>query len=92
MFFFAPKTQETEAEVLFEMKKLGGVTIAVCNRADEHIRAASDLLVEMNLPGSELALLAPYTVPAQLLGFFTGRKKGLNPDQPKNLTRVVMLD
>jgi len=26
------------------------------------------------------------------MGFFTGVGKGLNPDQPKNLTRVVVLD
>jgi len=31
-------------------------------------------------------------VPCQLMGFFTGLRKGLNPDQPKNLTRVVILD
>jgi glutamine---fructose-6-phosphate transaminase (isomerizing) len=92
MFFLGPTTQETESEVLHEMKELGGVTISVCNRFDEKIRRASDLFIEMDLPGDELALLAPYTVPPQLLGFFTGRSKGLNPDQPKNLTRVVILD
>jgi glucosamine 6-phosphate synthetase-like amidotransferase/phosphosugar isomerase protein len=31
-------------------------------------------------------------IPGQLLGFFTGIRKGFNPDQPRNLTRVVMLD
>ena len=38
------------------------------------------------------ALLAPFTVVAQLLGFHTGVKKGFNPDEPKNLSRVVILD
>jgi glucosamine 6-phosphate synthetase-like amidotransferase/phosphosugar isomerase protein len=46
----------------------------------------------MDTAGDELALLAPYTVPCQLMGFFTGLRKGLNPDEPKNLTRVVILD
>ena len=55
-------------------------------------RWASDLLVEYNFAGNELALLAGFVVPCQLLGFFTGTQKGLNPDCPKNLTRVVMLD
>jgi len=27
-----------------------------------------------------------------MLGFFTGIKKNLNPDSPRNLTRVVILD
>jgi glutamine---fructose-6-phosphate transaminase (isomerizing) len=91
-FFLSQTGQQSEVEVLEEMKELGGVTIAVCNRADENIRRASDLVLELNLPGDELTLLASNIVPAQLMGFFTGMGKGLNPDQPKNLTRVVMLD
>jgi glucosamine--fructose-6-phosphate aminotransferase (isomerizing) len=74
------------------MKELGGATVAVCNRAGEAIQQASDLVIQMDTAGDELALLAPYTVPCQLMGFFTGLRKGLNPDEPKNLTRVVILD
>jgi glucosamine--fructose-6-phosphate aminotransferase (isomerizing) len=91
-FFLSKSGQESEIEVLEEMKELGGVTVAVCNRANDNIRAASDLLIELNLPGDELAQLAAHIVPSQLMGFFTGVGKGLNPDQPKNLTRVVVLD
>jgi glucosamine--fructose-6-phosphate aminotransferase (isomerizing) len=92
MFFTSQSGQQAEVEVLEEMKELGGVTIAVCNKSSQKIRAASDLVLELNLLENELALLAPYVVPGQLLGFFTGVGKGLNPDQPKNLTRVVILD
>ena len=91
-FFLSQSTLSSEVEVLEEMKELGGVTIAVCNRANENIRRASDLVLELDLPGDELAQLAPHIVPSQLIGFFTGVGKGLNPDQPKNLTRVVVLD
>jgi glucosamine--fructose-6-phosphate aminotransferase (isomerizing) len=91
-FFVGQAGQQPEVEVLEEMKHLGGVTITVCNQANDNIRKASDLVLELNLPGDELALLAPHIVPSQLMGFFTGVRKGLNPDQPKNLTRVVMLD
>jgi glucosamine--fructose-6-phosphate aminotransferase (isomerizing) len=92
MFFLSHAGQKDEAEVLAEMKDLGGVTIAVCNRADQRTKAAADLLIEFNLPETELALLAPYIVPGQVMGFFNGLRKGLNPDEPKNLTRVVILD
>jgi glutamine---fructose-6-phosphate transaminase (isomerizing) len=92
MFFISQSGQQAEIEVLEEMKELGGVNIAVCNKSNQTIRAASDLVLELNLPDNELALLAAYIVPGQLLGFFTGIGKGLNPDQPKNLTRVVILD
>jgi glucosamine--fructose-6-phosphate aminotransferase (isomerizing) len=91
-FFLSETGQKEEVEVLSEMKELGGVTIAICNRAGDTVRQASDLVVETNLDEPELAWLAPYTVPCQLLGFFTGLRKGLNPDEPKNLTRVVILD
>jgi glutamine---fructose-6-phosphate transaminase (isomerizing) len=91
-FFVGQAGQPSEVEVLEEMKELGGVTITVCNKANENINKASDLVLELNLPGDELALLAPHIVPSQLLGLFTGVGKGLNPDQPKNLTRVVVLD
>jgi glucosamine--fructose-6-phosphate aminotransferase (isomerizing) len=91
-FFLSETAQKEEAEVLSEMKELGGATVAICNRAGETIQQASDLVVQMDTAGDELALLAPYTVPCQLMGFFTGLRKGLNPDEPKNLTRVVILD
>jgi glucosamine--fructose-6-phosphate aminotransferase (isomerizing) len=92
LFFLSPSGQKEEGEVLAEMKDLGGLTIAVCNHADKQINAAADLILELNLPVNEFALLAPFIVPGQLMGFFNGIRKGLNPDEPKNLTRVVILD
>jgi glucosamine 6-phosphate synthetase-like amidotransferase/phosphosugar isomerase protein len=74
------------------MKELGDVILAICNRANAPIHRDSDLVVELEATGDEPGVLAPYTVPCQLLGFFTGLREGLNPDQPKSLWRVVMLD
>ena len=91
-FFLSQSGLPSEIEVLEEMKELGGITISVCNVANESIRRTSDLVLELNLPGDELTHLASHIVPSQLMGFFTGVGKGLNPDQPKNLTRVVVLD
>jgi len=92
MFFLSETGREAEREVLAEMKELGGVAIAVCNQADDSVRSASELVIEVGFDGNELALLAPYTVAGQLLGFFTGAQKGLDADHPKNLSRVVILD
>jgi glucosamine--fructose-6-phosphate aminotransferase (isomerizing) len=91
-FLLSEAAKEAETEVLEEMKELGGVTVAVCNRANAEIRHASDLVIELRLEAHELALLAPSIVPCQLLGYFTAMAKGLNPDRPKNLSRVVILD
>ena len=92
MFFLSESGSASESEVLSEMKELGGVTIAVCNRANDLIRRSSDLVFDLGFDGPELSTLAPFAVPAQMLGFFTGIKKNLNPDSPRNLTRVVILD
>lgn len=90
-FFLSESAIEAESEVLAEMKELGGVTIAVCNLATDAIRRSSDLVFEFGLDAPELAALAAFVAPSQLLGFFTGLKKNLNPDEPKNLSRVVIL-
>jgi glucosamine--fructose-6-phosphate aminotransferase (isomerizing) len=91
-FFLSDTAQKAESEVLAEMKDLGGTILAICNHANTEIRRAADLLIELDLPGNELALLAPYIVPCQLMGFYTGLQKGLDPDKPTNLSRVVILD
>jgi glucosamine--fructose-6-phosphate aminotransferase (isomerizing) len=90
-FFLSESAAKAECEVLAEMKELDGVTIAVCNRATDAIRRSSDLVFELGFDGPELATVVPSVVPSQLLGFFTAVKKNLNPDEPKNLSRVVIL-
>jgi glucosamine--fructose-6-phosphate aminotransferase (isomerizing) len=97
MFFLSPQGQKDEAEVLAEMSELGGITVAIHNQTggagtDQKIAREAHLEIPLDLPVGELASLAPYIVPGQLMGFFNGIRKGLNPDEPKNLTRVVILD
>ncbi len=91
-FFLSERGLQAESEVLEEMKELGATTIAVCNRASARIRRSSDFLFELGADLPELATLAPFLVPAQLLGYHTGIKKGLNPDRPRNLSHAVILD
>ncbi|HEY2117711.1 MAG TPA: SIS domain-containing protein [Candidatus Acidoferrum sp.] len=93
LFFFLDSAGlEAESEVLIEMKALGGVIVAIGNRVTEQVRSHCDLVIVIDAGLSDLALLAACTVPCQLMGFFTGLGKGLNPDAPKNLSRVVILD
>lgn len=81
-----------EVQVLEEIKKLGGTTLAISNVSDFTIRRAADYSVELSLDVPETARIAASVIPGQLLGFYTGIKKGLNPDEPRNLSRVVMLE
>ena len=62
------------------------------NQDDPGAGSASDLLIELNLEIPEIARFAPYVFAGQLLGLYTGLKKGLDPDNPRHLDRVVMLD
>ena len=91
-FFLSESGASAESEVLVEMKNLGGTIIAVYNHASEAVRRNSDLVVELGFDGPETATLWPAIAPSQMLGFFNGVKKNLNPDAPLNLDRVVILN
>ena len=92
IFLLSEQGYDAECEVLQEIKGLGGTTVAIANRAEQRARAASDLLIELDFELPELARMAPYVFAGQLIGLYTGLKKGLDPDNPRNLSRVVMLD
>ena len=79
---------EQEVAVLQEMKALGARTLAIANSAPNPLRSA-DLLIELGLSVPELAQIAVYAVWGQLFGSYRGLAKGLDPDNPTNLTRVV---
>jgi glutamine---fructose-6-phosphate transaminase (isomerizing) len=90
-FLLSEKGYEAECDLLEEVKSLGATTAVITPRANTRVRAAADLTVELPLTLPELARLAPSVVPGQLLGLYSGLKKGLNPDLPRFLTRAVVL-
>jgi glucosamine--fructose-6-phosphate aminotransferase (isomerizing) len=92
IFLLSEKGYAAECDVLEEMKSLGGTTMVVANRASERVAPAADIVFELGGDGPELARLAPSLVPGQLLGLYSGLKKGLDPDSPRNLSRAVILN
>lgn len=90
-FFLSESGFEAEVEVLRDTKDLGGTTFVITNRANSAVRRFADYLIELRLDVPELARAVVSVIPGQLLGFYTGLRKGFNPDEPRNLTRVVML-
>jgi glucosamine--fructose-6-phosphate aminotransferase (isomerizing) len=92
VFLLSESGYEAECEALKEMKSLGATTIAVTNRTNEIVQNASDLVIDFQLDVPEFARLVPYLFVGQLLGLHAGLKKGLDPDSPRNLSRVVVLD
>jgi len=92
IFLLSEHGYDAECDLLEEMKSLGGATMVVANHANARVRSAADLLVELQIPHTELARLAPSLIPGQLLALHTGLKKGLNPDSPRYLSRAVILE
>jgi glucosamine--fructose-6-phosphate aminotransferase (isomerizing) len=82
---------DAESAVLLEMKDLGSRILAVVNTAGDKLCEQADLVIELDLPVPELARLVIYVVWGQLLGSYRGLEKGLNPDHPRNLSRVVTI-
>jgi glutamine---fructose-6-phosphate transaminase (isomerizing) len=92
VFLVSAEGRDSETDVLEEMKSLGGMTFVVANHAEDRVRQAADLLVDLSVDAPELTLLSPSLVPGQLLGLYTGLAKGLDPDFPRHLSRAVILD
>lgn len=92
IFLLSEQGREAETDVLEEMKSLGGTTFVVANRANQRVRAAADMLIDLSIELPELICLAPSLVAGQLLGFHAAIKKGLDPDSPRHLSRAVILN
>jgi len=91
IFLLSEQGYDAESGVLEEIKGLGGTTLTISDRADARARNSSDLLMELQSDIPELLRPAAYLFAGQLLGLYTGLKKGLDPDNPRNLSRVVVL-
>ncbi len=90
-FFISESGFEPEVAVLQEIKELGATTLVITNEANRAIRESADCLIEFSLRIPEAARAAAFVLPGQLLGLHTGIRKGFDPDNPRHLSRVVML-
>jgi glucosamine--fructose-6-phosphate aminotransferase (isomerizing) len=80
--------RQAEAAVLEDMRKLGGRILAVGSRLGD---VPADYKLEIPLELDEVNLLPLYLPLVQLMVFHRSLAKGLNPDQPTNLSAVVFL-
>jgi glutamine---fructose-6-phosphate transaminase (isomerizing) len=96
-FLMSESGYKPERDLVEEVKRLGGTTLVVATQTDEIIQKASDIVINLGLADhsgatSEYLGLPAYVLPGQLIGLYTGLKKGLDPDQPRNLSRAVILN
>ncbi len=91
-FFISDSGYAAEVDLLEEVKDLGSKTFVITPKSELRLQSAADLVIEVPRFGAECTRLAACIPWAQLLGLYTGLKKGLNPDSPRNLSQVVILD
>ena len=72
-----------EERVLKEMQEIGGRTLSIAE-------SAADITFESGLPENIRNVL--YLPVLQVMAYYRSLKKGLNPDSPKNLSKVVVLN
>ncbi|MNY73313.1 glucosamine--fructose-6-phosphate aminotransferase [compost metagenome] len=73
------------------MKAYGAHVVIITSHASEET-AFADVVFEVGLPEiSDEARSILYLPLLQYYGFYTAIKKGLDPDNPRNLTQVVKI-
>jgi glucosamine--fructose-6-phosphate aminotransferase (isomerizing) len=92
IFLLSNANYDAERSVLQEIKELGGTTLVIANHVDSRARAVADFAVEINCDLPEYSCIAPFVFAGQLAGVYTALLKGLDPDRPRHLSRVVILD
>ena len=90
-FLISEQARTEEVTLLKEMKELGARTLVIAEEADAGIRRSADYVVELKSGLSDTARMILYMPIVQLMGYYNAVAKGLDPDNPKNLTQVVTL-
>jgi len=89
--FVCPKddTHKTTISNIMEMKARGAHIIAIIEEGDQDIKNLAEDYIEV--PKDIPAVLSPipYSVPLQLLAYYTAVEKGYDPDMPRNLAKSV---
>ncbi|MFX0054680.1 MAG: glutamine--fructose-6-phosphate transaminase (isomerizing) [Promethearchaeota archaeon] len=89
--FIAPRDETRNRLIgnIMEMKARGAAIISVIERGDEELESLSDYV--FTIPkgiDSEFSVM-PYIVPLQLFSYYMARRKGYDPDKPRNLAKSV---
>jgi glucosamine--fructose-6-phosphate aminotransferase (isomerizing) len=82
---------DAEIAVLRHMKRLGAQTLALCEQRGHFDWSGVDTVIELASGLSEVERAVLYLPPLQWIALYRALAKGLDPDQPTNLTAVVEL-
>ncbi|NQV14427.1 SIS domain-containing protein [bacterium] len=91
IYLLSDHTGDAEIKLIGEMNALGAKSIAICETANTAVSANADYVVELNSGVEENARLILALPILQQLAYHNALKKGMDPDEPRNLTQVVTL-
>ena len=74
---------------LEEVRARGASVLAVGSEGNRDLESKSKELISMNPEVPDILAPLVYTVPLQLLAYYVTIDKGHNPDQPRNLAKVI---
>jgi len=90
-FFVSKHSSNYEKTLIKEMHDLGAKILVICDKVTSDLNKNADFLIELNPEMDHFENLILYLPIAQFIGYYQAIKKGLNPDEPQNLTQVVTL-
>jgi glucosamine--fructose-6-phosphate aminotransferase (isomerizing) len=89
--FVAPR-DETRNRIIgniMEMKARGASIVSVIEKEDKELEQLSDHLFVIPKGIDPEFSVMPYVVPLQLFSYYMARRKGYDPDKPRNLAKSV---
>ncbi|MFW9845499.1 MAG: glutamine--fructose-6-phosphate transaminase (isomerizing) [Candidatus Thorarchaeota archaeon] len=89
--FIAPRDETRNRLIgnIMEMKARGASIISVIERGDEELESLSNYLFTIPKGVDSEFSVMPYIVPLQLFSYYMARRKGYDPDKPRNLAKSV---
>ncbi|MEM2898923.1 MAG: glutamine--fructose-6-phosphate transaminase (isomerizing) [Nitrososphaerota archaeon] len=88
--FIAPPDEYRKLNIgsIMELKARGAYTIVLGDSSDQDLKQLADHYIEMPKIHPLLSPI-PYTIPLQLLAYYTAVVKGYDPDKPRNLAKSI---
>ena len=74
---------------LEEVKARGASILAIGSEGNEDLKSKSKEMISINAKVPDILAPLVYTVPLQLFAYYVTIDKGYNPDQPRNLAKVI---
>ncbi|HZH34373.1 MAG TPA: SIS domain-containing protein, partial [Pyrinomonadaceae bacterium] len=89
VILFAPagKTKQGTVDLLERLHELHADTFSITN--DESVAGLSSRTLQMSAEIDEFLSPIPFVIPAQLFAAHLAAAKGLNPDEPRSLSKVT---